>query len=219
MRATEMDKIMTRGGKSMKKKVDMKQIANYATNFCKHEPTVLFLLRRIRSYDVHLYMQAVSSAYFSMELAKGLNMTEQEQMIIYRSALLQDVGKLQQDNTNFLDHPILSVDLLQSMIADRLIDQEAILEHHENLDGTGYPKGINWEKISLSGRILRIADSFASMIKFDRSNGEWNDVGQAMAELYRWGDMLYDNDLVDLLAFYYSPIAVPASKKGAISYL
>jgi HD-GYP domain-containing protein (c-di-GMP phosphodiesterase class II) len=207
------------GGKGMKKKLDMKQIVTYAMEFVKHEPAAMFLLRRIRSFDVHLYMQAVRSAYFSMELAKGLHMTEQEQNIIYRSALLQDVGKLQNDNTSFLNHPILSVELLQSMIIDGLIDQDAIMEHHENLDGTGYPTGLNWEKISLSGRILRVADSFASMIKFDRSNGEVNDVGHAMEELYRWGDMMYDTDLVDLIAFYYSPIAVQANKKGAISYL
>jgi HD-GYP domain-containing protein (c-di-GMP phosphodiesterase class II) len=203
----------------MKKKLGMKQIVTFAKEFGKHDPAAMFLLRRIRSFDVHLYIQAVRSAYFSMELARGLNMTEQEQIIIYRSALLQDVGKLQQDNTNFLNHPVLSVELLQSMIADGLIDQDAILEHHENLDGTGYPAGLNWEKISLSGRILRIADSFASMIKFDRSNGEIHEVGQAMEELYRWGDMMYDTDLVDLMSFYYSPIAVHANKKGAISYL
>jgi HD-GYP domain-containing protein (c-di-GMP phosphodiesterase class II) len=203
----------------MKKKLDMKQMITYAKDFCDHEPAVSFLVRRIRSFDVHLYIQAVRSAYFSMELAKGLHMTEQEQALIYRSALLQDVGKLQHDNTNFLNHPLLSIELLQPMITDGLIDRDAILEHHENLDGTGYPKGLNWEKISLSGRILRVSDSFASMIKFDRSNGEVNDIGQAMEELYRWGDMMYDTDLVELMSFYYSPIAVHANKKGAISYL
>jgi HD-GYP domain-containing protein (c-di-GMP phosphodiesterase class II) len=203
----------------MNNKLDMKQMITYATDFARNEPAVLFLLRRIKSFDVYLYMQAVRSAYFSMKLAKGLNMTEQEQIIIYRSALLQDVGKLQQDNSSFLNHPLLSVELLKSMIADGLIDADAIMEHHENLDGTGYPSALKWEKISLSGRILRVADSFASMIKFDRSNGVVNDVAQAMEELYRWGDMMYDIDLVDLLAFYYNPAAMQASKKGAISYL
>jgi HD-GYP domain-containing protein (c-di-GMP phosphodiesterase class II) len=203
----------------MKNKLDMKQMITYAMDFAKDEPAVLFLLRRIKSFDVHLYMQAVRSAYFSLELAKGLNMTEQEQEIIYRSALLQDVGKLQQNNSNFLNHPLLSVELLKSMIADGLIDADAILEHHENLDGTGYPRALNWERISLSGRVLRVADSFASMIKFDRSNGFINYIAQAMEELYRWGDMMYDIDLVDLLAFYYNPAALQASRKGAISYL
>jgi response regulator RpfG family c-di-GMP phosphodiesterase len=93
-----------------------------------------------------------------------------------------------------------SVRLLQSLIKAGLIDKEAILEHHENLDGTGYPKGMTWESISLSGRILHITK-------------------EAMDELYRCGDMMYDSDLVDLLAFYFSPTSVPAYKKGAINYL
>jgi HD-GYP domain-containing protein (c-di-GMP phosphodiesterase class II) len=203
----------------MKNKLDMNQIVKYATDFVKNEPAVLFLLRRMNSFDVHLYMQAVRSAYFSMVLAKGLNMTEQEQKIIYRSALLQDVGKLQQDDSNYQKHPLLSVELLESMIADGLIDADAIMEHHENIDGTGYPRAINWEKISLSGRVLRVSDSFASMIKFDSSNSFIIEVTQAMEELYRWVDMMYDSDLVDLLAFYYNPTVIRTNKKGAISYL
>ncbi|MDB5054843.1 MAG: metal-dependent phosphohydrolase sub domain protein [Bacilli bacterium] len=119
-------------------------------NFCKQDPTVLFLLRRLRSYDVHLYMQTVRTAYFSLELSKGLNLTEEEQEVIYRSALLQDVGKMQQNKTDFLNHPFYSVELLKSFIQDGLVDEEAILQHHENLDGTGYPLGLCWESISLN---------------------------------------------------------------------
>jgi HD-GYP domain-containing protein (c-di-GMP phosphodiesterase class II) len=206
-------------GKSMEQKLNLKKIITYATKFCNEEPSVLFLLRRLRSYDVHLYMQAVQTAYFSMELAKGLNMTEQEQKVLYRSALLQDVGKMQQDTSLFLKHPIFSVELLHSLIADGLVDRHAIMEHHENLDGTGYPKGLNWESITLSGRILRIADSFASMLSFDRRSGEVSDIANAMEELYRWSDMMYDSDLVDLLAFYYSPAVAQPSKNGAMFYL
>jgi HD-GYP domain-containing protein (c-di-GMP phosphodiesterase class II) len=203
----------------MKQKLDMKKIVAYATEFANQEPSVLFLLRRLKSFDVHIYMQAVRAAYFSMELAKGLNMTEQEQRIIYRSALLQDIGKMQQDPSLFLKHPIFSVELLHAMITDGLVDGDAIMEHHENLDGTGYPKGLNWENISLTGRILRIADSFASMLTFDRRSGEISEIANAMEELYRWSDMMYDSDLVDLLAFNYSPAVAQSSKNDAMHYL
>jgi HD-GYP domain-containing protein (c-di-GMP phosphodiesterase class II) len=203
----------------MKHKLEMKKIITCAADFCNQEPTVLFLLRRLRSFDKYLYTQAVRSAYISMELAKGLKLAEHERNMIYRSALLQDVGKIQQDHTQFLNHPILSVELLQSLIADGLVDGDAILEHHENLDGTGYPRGLTWENISLNGRILRIADSFAGMLSFDRRSGEVNETALAMEELYRWGDMMYDSDLVELLAFYYSPAAVQSNKNGVMNYL
>jgi HD-GYP domain-containing protein (c-di-GMP phosphodiesterase class II) len=203
----------------MEQKLDMKKIVTYATKFCNEEPPVLFLLRRLRSYDIHLYMQAIRTAYFSMALAKGLNMTADEQKVLYRSALLLDIGKMQQNTSVFLKHPIFSVELLHSLIADGLIDGDAIMEHHENLDGTGYPKGLNWESITLSGRILRVADSFASMLSFDRRSGELSDIANAMEELYRWSDMMYDSYLVELLAFYYSPTVSQPSKNGAMHYL
>jgi HD-GYP domain-containing protein (c-di-GMP phosphodiesterase class II) len=201
----------------MNNTLSMKVMLSFANNFSKQEPAVQFLLRRIKSFDIHSYKQAVRSAFFSLQLAKGLNMSAEEQKIIYRSALLQDIGKLQQNSDFYLNHPFQSVGLLRALIKEGLIDEEAILEHHENLDGTGYPKGMTWERISLSGRILRVADCFAGMIKFDRINGEPNNLKEAMNELYRWGDMIYDSDLVDLLAFYYSPSSAPANKKGVIN--
>jgi HD-GYP domain-containing protein (c-di-GMP phosphodiesterase class II) len=203
----------------MNNKLTMKVILSLANSFSKQEPAVQFLLRRIKSFDIHLYKQSIRAAYFSLQLAKGLNMSAEEQRIIYRSALLQDIGKLQQDPELYMNHPFHSVRLLQALIKEGLIDEEAILEHHENLDGTGYPIGATWENISLSGRILRIADSFAGMITFDEDTGVPNRMKKAIDELYRWGDMMYDSDLVDLLAFYYSPASVPANKKGAINYL
>jgi HD-GYP domain-containing protein (c-di-GMP phosphodiesterase class II) len=203
----------------MKHKLNMKKFITHAADFCDQEPTILFLLRRLRSFDMHLYTQAIRSAYISMELAKGLKMTELEQKMIYRSALVQDVGKMQQDQTDSLNHPIFSAALLQSLITEGLVDGDAILEHHENLDGTGYPKGLTWESISLNGRILRIADSFAGMLSFDHRSGAVDDVVFAMEELYRWDDLMYDNDLIELLAFYYSPAAVQTSKNGTMNSL
>jgi HD-GYP domain-containing protein (c-di-GMP phosphodiesterase class II) len=203
----------------MKHTLSMKKIISYADDFCDKEPTVLFLLRRLRSFEKRSYIQAVRSAYISLDLAKGLKMTQIEQKMIYRTSLLQDVGKMQRDETHFLNHPIYSVALLQSLIAKSLVDGDAILEHHENLDGTGYPKGLTWESISLNGRILRIADSFASMLSFEGGSAEVNDIVLAMEELYRWSDMMYDNDLIELLAFYYSPAAVQTSKNRTMNSL
>lgn len=40
---------------------------------------------------------------------------------------------------------------------------QAIHQHHERWDGTGYPNGLKGEAISLEGRILAIADAFDAM--------------------------------------------------------
>ncbi len=40
-----------------------------------------------------------------------------------------------------------------------------IRSHHENFDGSGYPDGMKGEEIPLTARIVRIADTFDSMLR------------------------------------------------------
>ncbi len=59
-------------------------------------------------------------------------------------------------------HPENAVRLL-NLPADLKMVGEAILAHHENYDGTGYPAGIERQQIPISARILRAADAFDHM--------------------------------------------------------
>ena len=42
--------------------------------------------------------------------------------------------------------------------------QEMVLYHHENYDGSGYPKNLQGEEIPLGARILRVCDVFAALL-------------------------------------------------------
>ena len=56
---------------------------------------------------------------------------------------------------------------------------EAVLYHHENYDGTGYPERISGENIPLSARIMRVCDVFAALIS-DRTYRKAFDVNTAI---------------------------------------
>lgn len=59
-------------------------------------------------------------------------------------------------------HPRLSHELLRHQpLLDRTLP--AVLHHHENHDGSGYPDGLCGDEIPLSARIMRLADSFDAM--------------------------------------------------------
>lgn len=184
-----------------------------AWKFCLEDRQTEFLLRRLKSHDKFIYEQALRAAYYSLQMAQGLGSTAREQEVIYRSALLMDFGKLQTgrnpagaagtEGSSVLDHPKLTVETLSSMVEHGLLDREAILAHHENLDGTGYPYGLMWEDISLQARILRVADSFAAMTAQDARSRSLTGVENALGELYRWSDIQYDADLVQLLCHHY----------------
>ncbi|MBN1845114.1 MAG: HD domain-containing protein [Sedimentisphaerales bacterium] len=59
-------------------------------------------------------------------------------------------------------HPRVGVELLPENINPRT--RQAILQHHENFDGSGYIKGLQGEQIGIEARILRIVDSYTAAI-------------------------------------------------------
>ncbi|MFW5488007.1 MAG: HD-GYP domain-containing protein [Desulfovibrio sp.] len=62
------------------------------------------------------------------------------------------------------EHVQLSVDILTSLGLSGEVALQCACEHHERLDGSGYPSKLRGEKLSLMGRICSVADSYAAMI-------------------------------------------------------
>lgn len=62
-------------------------------------------------------------------------------------------------------HPQIGYDLLVQAGLSELLEQElrAVIEHHERLDGKGYPHGLAGDQISLLGRIVSVADVFDAL--------------------------------------------------------
>lgn len=76
--------------------------------------------------------------------------------------------------------------------------KEMIMQHHERLNGTGYPQGLHGEFISLEARIIAVADVFDSMSS-NRPYRYAPGMKKATAELKTGRDMLYDPYVVDAL--------------------
>lgn len=74
---------------------------------------------------------------------------------------------------------------------------EYVLAHHENWDGTGYPKGLKGEEIPLQARIIRIADSYDAMIS-DRSYRKSLSKAQAIQEIRDNAGTQFDPYLSDI---------------------
>ena len=72
---------------------------------------------------------------------------------------------------------------------------EAILSHHENWDGSGYPLGLKGEKIPLASRILAIVDAFEVMTH-GRPYGKTMDRQGALEDLSQKAGSLFDPQLV-----------------------
>ncbi len=80
-------------------------------------------------------------------------------------SILTKSGKLTPDEWEIMmTHTTLGAELLSGSDTPLMkMAQTIALEHHENWDGSGYPKGIKGEAIQLEARIISICDAFDSM--------------------------------------------------------
>jgi len=93
-------------------------------------------------------------------------------------------------------HPQLGVDVLRAIPdVDRVA--QAVASHHESLDGSGYPYGMQGESIPLLGRILAVVDAYTDMIS-ERSFAPAKTHEQALAELASLSGTRFDGMIVRL---------------------
>ncbi len=76
---------------------------------------------------------------------------------------------------------------------------DAVLHHHERMNGTGYPEGLVGEQIPIEARIMAVADSYDAMTH-DRPHRGALSTRQAVGELVRCADNGYDRNVVIALA-------------------
>ena len=74
---------------------------------------------------------------------------------------------------------------------------DIVLQHHERLDGSGYPKGLKGDEISQNAKVVIIADAVDSITSFC-PNSEPQNMDVAIKELRNKPEK-YPQDLVDLL--------------------
>jgi putative nucleotidyltransferase with HDIG domain len=113
------------------------------------------------------------------------------------SEILSKPGKLNHLEGEFIkSHCQVGFDLLRNIDFPWPILQ-AILQHHERLDGSGYPAGLRDADITLEARILAVADVMEAMV-CERSYGPAQRIDQALEEIHENSGILYDPEVVDI---------------------
>lgn len=79
-----------------------------------------------------------------------------------------------------------------------------VLQHHENYDGTGYPRGLRRKNISLYGRIIAITDVYDAMVSKRSYRAAMLPV-QAIDAIQQHGDRKFDPDIIEVLASIIAP--------------
>jgi putative nucleotidyltransferase with HDIG domain len=113
---------------------------------------------------------------YSCAIAKGLNLPEADLEAIRIGALLHDLGKIgisdlvlqkpgrltAEEDQLIRQHPVIGKRILENVQGlEGYLDVVEL--HHENWDGTGYPRGLKGEDIPLCARIVKVADAYDAM--------------------------------------------------------
>ena len=142
-------------------------------------------------------------------IAKEMGLSKERQQGLLISGYLHDIGKIivpveilskpgkisDQEYNLVKNHVLAGYDLLKEVTFPWPVAQ-IVLEHHERLNGSGYPKQLNADQISLEGRILAVADVVDAMSSHRPYRAALG-VDLALAEIKSGSGTLYDSAVVD----------------------
>ena len=162
------------------RKVDIDAIIPLATQIVDELTTRTTNLdfRSIRSYDDYLPHHSVCVAVYAVATGIQLGMGNSQLQSLALAGLLHDIGQVQQNHSILIKkdqlspeeyeqvkkHPQDGFDFLTKHGGISSVVREAILHHHENINGTGYPDQQNDESISPLSRILHVVDVYDAIM-------------------------------------------------------
>ena len=141
-------------------------------------------------------------------IARDMGLPEGDIEHIELAALLHDIGKigvedkilmkpsrLDPDETELMRrHPIYGASILEPAAALRPL-VPIVLAHHENFDGSGYPRGLKGEQIPLGARIILVSDAYEAMTS-DRIYRKAMGHEKAMEQLHKYKGIQFDPKIV-----------------------
>jgi len=192
---------------------DVKDMLNRKTKELKasFKGMVQIVSKAVELRDPYTSGHQVRVAAISTEIGKKLGLSNRILEGLTLGALVHDVGKLsipiqiltkpvklsEGEMAIIQEHPRLGMDLFAGAHLPWPI-REIIGQHHERLDGSGYPEGLKDQDIILEAKIVAVADAFEAMSS-DRPYRKSPGIVKAMKELNDFSGIKYHTESVEAL--------------------
>lgn len=164
----------------------------------RSEPDFASLLLLLTNQDDYTYQHSVQVGMISYYIARWFGKNEEEARYIAKAGYLHDIGKCKIDPAILNKPSRLSSDEFEAIKGHTIYGYNILtrsfpkspefslvaLQHHERLDGSGYPRGLKGEDIHPFTRIVMVADVYSAMIS-SRVYQKKRDLLYVLRELYR----------------------------------
>ncbi|MGG2025806.1 HD-GYP domain-containing protein [Gottfriedia sp. S16(2024)] len=206
----------------------LKEIIKSLHNELWQQNDVLSLLADLIIYDECIFRHSLNVAMYSLGIGTILDLSKIQLNLLGLGALLHDIGKMvipkkilnkrdrltEEEYSYIKQHTIAGYDILRQVPTIHPVIADCALQHHERINGSGYPKGIFGEEMHLFSKIIGIADFFDAVT----SNRVYRQAmlpHEGLTLLNSGSDKLFDARLVsifnDLLTIYPTGLYVKLS--------
>ena len=174
------------------------------------EETINAFISAVEIRDPYTAGHQLRVAKLSYEIASEMKLNKMQLDAIRIAAILHDIGKIYIPNeilskpsalteTEFSvikNHPLAGYDILKT-IDFQMPVAKIVYQHHEKINGSGYPQGLIGNEIMLEARIVNVADVVDAMIS-QRPYRSSQGIDDALDEIKINAGILYDPEVVEI---------------------
>lgn len=169
------------------------------SNSILRNPGALISLARLKTADDYTYMHSVAVCALMIALARQLGLSDEETRDAGMAGLLHDLGKAlipmailnkpgkltDEEFAIVKTHPKKGHELLLTATGVSKVTKDVCLHHHEKIDGSGYPMGLNSETMSLYAKMGAVCDVYDAVTSNRPYKAGW-DPAESIKRMAEW---------------------------------
>jgi len=190
---------------------EFKKVFESLLNELKRNTQLMNLLTYIQAKDSYVFTHSLNVTLYSLAIAMKLKYEDKKLYELGLGALLHDIGKmmvpqeilhkpgkLTEDEYSIMKkHTEYGFEVLRKDPEISLLVAHCAYQHHEKLDGTGYPRGLKDNEIHPYAKIIAVADVFDALTTHQRCYRKGMLPHEAMEILYTGCNTQFDQKIVE----------------------